>query len=191
MRLQHFGDSYDIVKKCLLNWLSPFGPWVAHPMLTETFADKDAEGFAKFLGVPLVSTEVLHSQTDRSQYFSCCLREESLFLDPDTDVRIAAKGKKKQAYIFSEEIRNLCEPRKNRLVMSFDQSLAHGSDDAIIETVKEKLQVLERFGLSTFAYVSHVAFIVATASPSIADDARKTLISASFLPKRRVVSLRD
>lgn len=35
MKLQYFGDSYDIVKKSLICWLSEFGPWVTHPMFTE------------------------------------------------------------------------------------------------------------------------------------------------------------
>jgi hypothetical protein len=35
MKLRYFGDSYDIVKKSMLAWLSPFGKWQTHPMFTE------------------------------------------------------------------------------------------------------------------------------------------------------------
>jgi len=34
VKLDKFGDSYGIVKQGLLRWLSPCGPWLAHPMFT-------------------------------------------------------------------------------------------------------------------------------------------------------------
>jgi hypothetical protein len=87
MRLQHFGDSYDIVKKAMLQWLEPFGPWAAHPMFTEPFTPMNANKFARFLGVPLVSFQVLEAATDRDAYFAVDLSRRSLFLDPDTGLR--------------------------------------------------------------------------------------------------------
>ena len=43
MKLKHLGDSYDIVKKSLLQWLSAFGPWAAHPMLRHPTSPAEAE----------------------------------------------------------------------------------------------------------------------------------------------------
>src|SRR5262245_4645327 len=60
MNLKHFGDSYDIVKKSMLKWLSAFGPWAAHPMFT--LRNRDNAAFAHFLGVRLVSNDVLVPQ---------------------------------------------------------------------------------------------------------------------------------
>ncbi len=39
MDLKHFGDSYDIAKRSLLDWLSAFGPWGAHPMFTQSVTE--------------------------------------------------------------------------------------------------------------------------------------------------------
>lgn len=51
MNLKHFGDSYDIVKKSLLQWLSRFGPWAAHPMFTHHVTSATAAAFSDFLGL--------------------------------------------------------------------------------------------------------------------------------------------
>jgi hypothetical protein len=52
MKLEKFGDSYDIVKHSLLRWLAPSGTWVALPMFTEKVDPTDSDAFSQFLGVP-------------------------------------------------------------------------------------------------------------------------------------------
>ena len=101
MRAQFFGDSYDIIKRSFIAWLSLFGPWSAHPMFTEAVAAKDARRFARFLGANLLSVELLTPDTDRESYFSSCRRAGNLFLDPDTGVRLASCGGARSArYVF-------------------------------------------------------------------------------------------
>ena len=85
MRLEKFGDTYDIVKQKLLASLANLGPWAAHPMFTEEVSGPEGRAFARFLGVPLLSLEVLAAATDRAAYFAragACASH--LFLDPDT-----------------------------------------------------------------------------------------------------------
>ena len=65
MDRKHFGHSYDIVKRSLLDWLSDFGPWGAHPMFTHPVTATEAAAFARFLAVELVSTDVLSVASDR------------------------------------------------------------------------------------------------------------------------------
>lgn len=85
MRLDKFGDTYDVVKQSLLGWLAALGPWAAHPMFTEEVSGPEARAFATFLDVPLLSLHVLGIQTDRSAYFAPAKACGShLFLDPDT-----------------------------------------------------------------------------------------------------------
>ncbi len=64
---KHFGDSYDIVKKALLAWLSSLGPWSVHPMFTHKVNEAEAEQFSDFLGVRLVSSETLLTGTDSAE----------------------------------------------------------------------------------------------------------------------------
>ena len=59
MKFKYFGDSYDIVKKSLISWLSEFGGWRAHPMFTESVTFDQSALFARFLGAELVSVEEL------------------------------------------------------------------------------------------------------------------------------------
>jgi len=54
MKLNYFGDSYDIVKKSLISWLWDFGPWSTHPMFTELVSSEKAAAFSRFLGVQLI-----------------------------------------------------------------------------------------------------------------------------------------
>lgn len=80
MNLRYIGDSYDIVKRALLAWLSAFGEWHAHPMFTSEASPEGAAAFAGLIGVPLLSREVLTARTDRNDYFAVCAKAEHLFL---------------------------------------------------------------------------------------------------------------
>ena len=78
----YFGDSYDIVKQSLIRWLAPLGEWSAHPMFTETVQPEHATSFERFLGVRLLSNDVLCADTNRYAYFACAAQSGNLFLDP-------------------------------------------------------------------------------------------------------------
>src|SRR5213075_3414118 len=112
MKLKYFGDSHDIVKKSMIHWLSEFGPWVTHPMFTESVKSEEAIAFSRLLGTPLLSTETLTAHTDRSEYFSSCRAAGNLFLDPDTGVRLEThRGERSAAYVFAEELIDWCSQR--------------------------------------------------------------------------------
>jgi hypothetical protein len=82
MKLHFFGDSYDIVKKSLIAWLSKFGMWSAHPILTEPVNPDHAASFSRFLGVDLISDEVLSPQTDELSTFHAAERRAIYFSIP-------------------------------------------------------------------------------------------------------------
>ena len=184
MDLKHFGDSYDVVKKSLLQWLSVFGPWAVHPMFTHAVTDQDAAAFSKFLGVKLVSTEVLVANSDRRAYLAACGDCRSIFLDPDTGVRLRPRGPKdSMKYIYSDELLKIAAARPQGLVLTFDQSLARGSEPA---QVRAKLDDFLARGLNGFAYVSHASFLVLGQSDALVAQARDRLLAASGLPASRV-----
>ena len=184
MDLKHFGDSYDIVKKSLLQWLASFGPWAAHPMFTHPVTDAEANEFSRFLGVRLVSTKVFPASSDRSSYFAECKDARSIFLDPDTGVRLSSfNGVLSWNFIFADELVQLATARPNGLVLSFDQSLARGRER---QQVQAKLRHFRSRGVFGFAYVSHAAFLVLSKSDSLIESARDQVVAASGLPQARL-----
>jgi len=186
MNLKHFGDSYDIVKKSLLEWLSVFGPWAAHPMFTHAVTDADAASFSRFLGVGLVSTEVLDRVCDRRAYLAACGDCRSIFLDPDTGVRLgSAKGIRSTEFIFGDELVKIASARPQGLVLTFDQSLARGSEP---KQVQAKLDYFLASGVDGFAYISHASFLVLGQSGALVREARDRVLAASGLPTSRIVT---
>lgn len=105
MKRQYFGDSYDIVKKSLIAWLSSFGSWATHPMFTESFEPELAAAFSRLLGTSLLSESVLTPRTNRADYFSPCRTAGNLFLDPDTGVCLQTRRHSKSvSYVFGGEL---------------------------------------------------------------------------------------
>lgn len=185
MKLQYFGDSYDIVKKSLIEWLSEFGPWVTHPMFTEPFAKRNAAAFSLLLKTPLLSEEVLTPQTDRTQYFAKCRKAGNLFLDPDTGVCLKRRGgKKSENFVFGADLVEWCNARPNALTLVFDQSYSRSrKKDSVIQ---EKLAFFDSEGISGLIYDSHATFLLLGSNPALLRDARKVLIFAG-LPEWRLV----
>jgi len=187
VRLQYFGDSYDIVKKSLIAWLLEFGPWVTHPMFTEPFEGEKAAAFSRMLGTPLLSNEVLTTQTDRVKYFSSCLTAGNLFLDPDTGVCLKAwRGAKSVNYVYAEELIGWCSARPNALTLVFDQSYSRGSTK---DDMHRKLAYLAQQDIYGFAYASHATFLLLSADCELVESAREKLLDLSGLPASRLVRL--
>jgi hypothetical protein len=185
MNLKHFGDSYDIVKKSMLQWLSRFGPWAAHPMFTHEVTEAEATAFSRFLGIKLVSTAVLGRDCDRPAYLAACGTSRSIFLDPDTGVRLHKSGAKRSTeFIFGDELLELANARAQGLVLTFDQSLARGRER---EQVQAKLNHFLAHGIHGFAYISHASFLVLGQSGALVCDARTDLLVGSGLPAVRIV----
>ena len=187
MNLKHFGDSYDIVKKSLLEWLSAFGPWAAHPMFTHPTNAAEAEAFSRFLGVPLVSTKVLDRACNRANYFASCCQCHSLLLDPDTGVRVeAAESSRVPEFVFAEELIGLADARPRALTLTFDQSLARGREQ---EEIRAKLVHFAAHGVHGFAYTSQASFMVLCRSRTLVQEAHERILAMSGLPARRIVTI--
>lgn len=184
MDLKHFGDSYDIVKKSLLCWLRDFGPWQAHPMFTHQVTDAESREFSAFLGVELLSTDVLTSNSDRDAYFSGFQVQRSIFLDPDTGISLK-KQDAPHKYVFGKELVAIVTARESGLALVFDQSLARGKEHS---QVQAKLDYFVTHGIHGFAYVSHASFLVLGKSKLQVDDALRQLQKESRLPRKRFVA---
>jgi hypothetical protein len=181
MKMKYVGDSQDIVKRCLLSWLSPMGTWKAHPMLTEETDPKLTQEYARFLGVELLSTDVLVEKTDRSKYFAKARAlQENLFLDPDTGV-ITPKADHRESprYLFIRDLAKIADGRPERLTLVFDMSLPYGSEYA---GLRDKLARLEQRGVHGFAYSSHTSFLFVSKDAKLLTEAYKLLRNNPGLP---------
>lgn len=186
MRPRYLGDSYDIVKQSLLRWLGSIGAWKAHPMFTEPVTPEEATAFSRLLGIPLLTADVLHAETDRQTYFAAARAcRDHLFIDPDTGLRLKpTTGRNHSAYLFGPEVVAIVSERPERMTLVFDQSLARGGER---EDLAEKMAFLEERGISSFAYVSHACFIVIAASRELLRNAWGVMLRESCLPEDRFV----
>lgn len=189
MRMQYFGDSFDIVKKSILGWLDGFGPWAAHPMFTHPTSEAQANEFSRFLGIPLISTKELTHVSDRDHYFALNNKYRSLFLDPDTGIRLKpAKRASAIEYVFGDELLKIVSAHPDGLVLTFDKSFARGLER---EQVRKKLMHFKVRGIYGFGYVSHASFIALGHSEDLLQQARAQLLAQSLLPARRIVRCDD
>jgi len=181
--MRYFGDSYDLVKLLLISWLRHFGDWSVHPMLTEKASFEDILAFERFLGAPMISTEVLSLDTNRDEYLSCACSTGNLFLDPDTGLRInSTNGRRAPEYLFSAELSRIVASRPQALTLVFDQSLQRGREST---AMLGKLRTLMSDGIYSFAYISHACFILAGHDKELIENARFHVQSESKLPTSR------
>jgi hypothetical protein len=189
MRLEKFGDSYDIVKQSLLRWLSPCGDWVAQPMFTEDVPKLQAEAFSRHLGVPLLSTQTLRRESVRDEYFasaeSC---GKHLFLDPNTGLKVpSARRADAPNFVNGTDLVRLAVKRPDKLTLVFDQSIDRRYP--LRQQVEAKLVWLREQNVFGVTYESHACFVLVSASKSVLKSGRAMLLRQSGLPSGRLVEV--
>ncbi|MGH8647144.1 MAG: hypothetical protein ACREX4_22890, partial [Gammaproteobacteria bacterium] len=128
--------------------LLDLGPWSAHPMFTHRVSSASAEKFARFLGVPLLSRDCLHSDSDRIRYFSVCDSAQHVFVDPDTGLKVApVAASKAPHFLLPDDLMRLAKARSDYLTLTFDQSLSR--------SVKPQPQISAKLSTS-FQKFAHV-----------------------------------
>ncbi len=190
MKLDKFGDSYDIVKQSLLRWLAPCGPWVGHPMFTEQVDPSEADAFSRFLGVPLLSTQVLDRSTEREAYFSTAAScGGHLFLDPNTGLRVPSASRDDAPdFMNGTELVTLSRARPEKLTLVFDQSIDRRYPSK--EQIEAKLSWLAERGIYGVTYESHACFVLVSATEAVLEEALETLLRNSRIPSARLVRMR-
>jgi len=186
VRAEFLGDSYDIVKQSLLQWLGSIGTWAAHPMFTESLSPEQTSAFSCLLGTRLLSKETFTLESDRRVYLApardCGCH---VFLDPDTGIRLEpTRGRRAPLYVFGTELVEIASARPDRLTLVFDQCLARGRER---EQLRDKLSYFAEQGLYGFAYASHASFVLVGKDGSLVNKALETLKRESRLPDSRFV----
>jgi hypothetical protein len=156
-------------------------------MFVHAVTESQAAAFSRFLGVPLISTEPLVQGTDRQNYLSACGSCRSIFLDPDTGVRLHRRERQRSMeVVFAEELVDIAKSRPNGLVLVFDQSVPRGRER---QAVQSKLDHFASRGVTGFAYVSQACFLLLGQSSAVVNDARHDLVTASALPEARIATV--
>ena len=187
-----FGDSYDIVKRSLLQWLSECGTWSVHPMFSVSTPHGFAEQFASFLGVQLVTTNPVPARPGREGYFEEAKEWTStdhLFLDPDTGIALPDQRNVGRRHLMAAELAAIAQGRPRKLALVFDQSFPHSSKDARLRQTKDKLRWLEIHGVHGLVYCSHANFVLVSSDHDALSNAKRTLVHASRLPPSRFVEI--
>ena|SRR5437016_10816864 len=125
MRMQFFGDSYDVVKRFLIHTVAPDAKWTVFPMFTHEVAAADIFAFEAFLGVSVASPHAMTSSTDRASHLSVLADHRHIFLDPDIGIKLKpSNGSDAVKYVFGPELVALCEQSPDRLLLVFELILS-------------------------------------------------------------------
>jgi hypothetical protein len=194
MQKKFLGDCNDIVKRAVLQALPGSVKWSVHPMLTEKLAATDLAEYQTILGAESISEEILTAEEEpdeqgrRVNYFRGATSREALFIDPDMGLRANCERRRRQHFLFPEELVWLVGERPQHLTIVFDLGDGRGNEESHL---KPKLRYLLRRGVAVFAYCGHPSFIIAGANESTVDAARSRLRQGLALPSHRLVSKRD
>jgi hypothetical protein len=184
VRMEFFGDSYDVVKRFLLQTLAPGVRWDAFPMFTHDVGPEGVAAFEGFLGVRVASMGVLKAGGDRSAHLLVAAHHRHVFLDPDTGIKLKpCRGAMAVHYVFGPELVEICLSEPGRLALVFDQSVPRGGER---QAMLDKLEYFKGSGVHGFAYWSHACFAVLSASEKMRDQAHGRML-ASCLPGGRIL----
>lgn len=188
MRMEYFGDSFDIVKKQVLAWLSTGKKWAVQPMFTEQVTSEDAQAYAAFLGVTMLNTSVFSGNVNRSSFLSTGNWHWDVFFDPDTGIANSPKRvgfrKSPQSYLLLNELVQLVRQRPEFLTLVFDKSVSRGSE---LEAEEEKLAAFRSEGISGFAYIGQAPFVALSCNPNNIEVTARSLVTPARLPQGRVI----
>jgi len=195
MEPSKFGDSYDMAKRQIMEWLAP-GDWTAHPMWYNNRNQEPEwahpflflERYAAALNVHIVDGESRY----RAQFLAAARAcNEHLLLDPDKGLSRANNPNSVEHVTIRELIQIVTSPnRQEKITLVYDQSYQTGPD--LRARIVAKLQSLHDAEVHTVAYIAHkggrsVVFIWASSSPDVITDATQRMQGASHFPDWRFV----
>ena len=185
MHPSKFGDTYEMAKICMVDWLNVPGPWGIHPMYFPEPDQPRNEAFpcnyADFLGITCVGGDI-----EPPEHLVEAVEnwQGALFLDPDT--RLWGDGETDRTHVGMPDLIDiaLADNRKDRLTLVYDQSINHNYEKfgEPREQIRAKLTTLEAAGIHSAAYVSHIAFIWLSNNPDVVTQATRNVLDRSRLP---------
>ncbi len=187
MRLQYFGDFYDLAKRFLMQCLAPDEPWGIIPMFTDEWNPEQIALFEGLLGGCARQTEIVTAQTDRVTYFEEALEDGHTFIDPDTGVSLENRRSENwPKFISLEELSDFVLQNSDHMTLVYDQSYSRQSE-LIVPRMRKKLARLDARGITGFGYLGQASFLVMSCDSSVLEQARQNLLNAG-IPSCRLVA---
>lgn len=184
MRFEYFGDSYDIVKRALVQWLAPLGPWYVQPLFTDDVSPQQAVAFARFLGARLVHPFQARNAKEREIALEACKARGNVFVDPDTGVVLSRPGKLvKPTHLSTASLHALSTENPDHVIVSFDQALRREAPE---ESLRSKIAWLAQEHIAAVAFRSHASFLFCSTSADRVGNVIRLLLDAG-LPQWRLV----
>lgn len=166
MNAKWLGDSYDIVKRFLLDIARTSGYSVhIDPMFTGDWDARSREAFLSFLGEPQPLSDAPK-------------RRAALFLDPDTGLGKRLSRTHTTAAVIAEQA------GKYDLVIVFDQAFSRSIPSA--SELQRKLLELRVLGVEAFYYDSHARFLFCSRLFECVESFQETLLRVG-LPAARFI----
>ena len=212
MNYGHFGDTYDIVKRSILQSLSPCGGWFVHPMFTDRDPKHYAKSYCRFLGIPPVTAKTFSQSSKRSLWIAegnAC--QGHLFVDPDKGLpfdgptgrprpmrrftQLPGRDNSVEKFLMADELVDIVQARPDKLTLLFDQSFSHDIKAEVrIKQIKDKLRWLEGGGrdIRGFAFKSqagHATFFLTSKHHDLLVCAKHILLGSSNLPRNRLIEI--
>ena len=185
MKHAHYGDSYDFVKRGILQLLAGCGRWSVHPMFTDDDPAHYAADYRHFLGVDAVTIQsFIQSGRDRATWLEAAQTCQChLLIDPDTGLPFNESGRVPRdengpAFLMPDELVRIVNARPDKLTLVFDQSF-HREDPAYdqIEQIKGKLRWLRQQRVQGLVYHSHATFFIVSLNRQVLADTRRILLN--------------
>jgi hypothetical protein len=160
MRAEYFGDSYDVVKKFLIERLIFAGFFVGiNPM--NNGSDEYLPKYYNFLG----ANDDIDNKT-------------AIFIDPDTGI-----GRRDtQTHVSYDRISHLCD--KYKCVMIFDQGFSRNINQPV--AIRNKINNFQAQGIQSMYYMSHACFCFCCKNNNDLLNVRNSIIQ-SGLPESRLI----
>ncbi len=188
MRLEHFGDNYDITKRFLMSCLAPDGPWGIVPMFTDKWSMDSICRFERLLRASVVSSDVIGPDDDRTAYFQRIEWAGHIFADPDTGVSIERRRPGEwPKFISDSELVDLTLRNPGYLTLVYDQAYSR-QKDLVAPRMLRKLVRLNERKVEGFGYFAQASFLVLSGDPSVIKQAHQNLLDAG-VPNCRLISL--
>ena len=186
-----FGESRDITKRQLMQWLTPGEPWDAHPMWFARDRPTPPEDvaflndYATGLDVDIIEGE---NRDPGTLLAACEPCQRHLLLDPDTGLGDARIREHVKHVTFDQFIQILGQRnRRTKLTLIYDQAYDRfnfGVHDVIV-----KLRRLRRAEIRAVAYVLErqlaTCFIWASMDEDLVTDATHRVQAQSRFPSRK------
>ena len=194
MKPTFFGDSHDMAKRQIMQWLAPNEIWAAHPMWYYKRPEPAAyhpflDRYKTALNVRIVDRESGVRKEFLEAAQAC---EEHLLLDPDTGLQI--DDRRLSTHVAISEFIQIVK-RSNRqckLTLIYDHSSYRDAQYGDIwEQTKERLTRLYRAKVHAVTYMAHegsrVRFTWASDSCELITKATRRMQEASRFPSWRFV----